>query len=129
MNLLNLWTLRQTKTFKSQLEKFLKKYYKKDVKGKEKFLSLFRDFLYQLTLNPNIPNSKLEPAPKGSLEENEELRKYYFNLPNYKGSLSQGRLIYKVNRQKKEIVLICIYTHNEFEKRPPDKDLKRFLSD
>ena len=125
----NLWNLKQGKTFQSQLKKFIKKYYKKNAKGEKKFLSLLRDIINQLSIHPNIPNSRLEPAPKGSLKEHEELRKFYFHMPNYKGSSSQGRIMYKVDKQKREIILICIYTHQDFEKRPSDKEIRRLLDE
>ena len=48
-------------------------------------------------------------------------------MPQLRGAAEQGRLIYLLDITKKEVVLVWIYTHAEFEKRPPDQNLKRLL--
>lgn len=48
-------------------------------------------------------------------------------MPQLRGAAGQGRLIYLLNTTRKEVTLVWIYTHAEFEKRPPDKSLKRLL--
>ena len=48
-------------------------------------------------------------------------------MPQLRGSAEQGRLIYLLDITKQEVVLLWIYTHAEFEKRPPDQNLKRLL--
>ena len=48
-------------------------------------------------------------------------------MPQLRGAAGQGRLIYLLEFTKKEVIIIWIYTHAEFEKRPPDKNLKRLL--
>lgn len=45
------------------------------------------------------------------------------------GAAGQGRLIYLINCIEKKVGLIWIYTHADFEKRPPDKSLKSLLQD
>jgi hypothetical protein len=37
--------------------------------------------------------------------------------------------MYLVNRNQTLIELVWIYTHSEFEKRPPDKNLKQLLQE
>ncbi|MBZ8181583.1 hypothetical protein [Oscillatoria salina] len=50
-------------------------------------------------------------------------------MPNLQGASEQGRLIYLVNQNERMIVLVWIYTHEEFAKRPPDKTLKQILQE
>ncbi len=48
-------------------------------------------------------------------------------MPQLRGAAEQGRLIYLLDITKQEVVLLWIYTHAEFEKRPPEQNLKRLL--
>ncbi len=70
-----------------------------------------------------------EPYPKGSSREGYELWKLKFKMPQLRGAAEQGRLIYLLDVRQQEVILIWIYTHAEFEKRPPERDLKRLLLD
>jgi len=57
------------------------------------------------------------------------LRKLEFKMPQLRGVVGQGRLIYLLNTTGKKIIILWIYTHAEFEKRPPEKNLKRLLQE
>jgi mRNA-degrading endonuclease YafQ of YafQ-DinJ toxin-antitoxin module len=115
--------------FKRSYKELLKRHYKG-----EKAQKLFQDFIAQilrnLSSNPFLPDSFAEKLP-GSLSKPEkwEFRKYYFDMPNLRGAARQGRLMYLVDRTQSVIELAWIYTHSEFPKRPPDKNLKQLLAE
>jgi hypothetical protein len=69
----------------------------------------------------------LERFPQGCSRDGLELWKLEFKMPQLRGAAEQGRLIYLLDFRKKEVVLVWIYTHAEFEKRPPDKNLKHLF--
>ena len=48
-------------------------------------------------------------------------------MPQLRGAAEQGRIIYLLNAALKEVVLIWIYTHAEFKKRPSNKLIKKML--
>ncbi|MGK7929050.1 MAG: hypothetical protein AB4290_28080 [Spirulina sp.] len=50
-------------------------------------------------------------------------------MPDLKGASGQGRLMYLVDREKYEIELVWIYTHEEFPKRPSERNLKQILEE
>lgn len=83
-----------------------------------------------MSSNPFLDSSFAEAIPGGlRLPEGWEFRKYYFDMPSLRGASGQGRLMYLVNRSLTLIELVWIYTHNEFEKRPPDKNLKQLIQE
>ena len=115
--------------FNRSYKELLKRHYKG-----EKAKKVFQDFVVQiiqkLSSNPFLPGSFAEGWP-GSLSKPEEweFRKYYFDMPNLQGAARQGRLMYLVYRTQSAIELTWIYTHSEFPKRPPDKNLKQLLAE
>ncbi|MCY7394148.1 MAG: hypothetical protein LH647_22420 [Leptolyngbyaceae cyanobacterium CAN_BIN12] len=50
-------------------------------------------------------------------------------MPGLKGASGQGRLMYLINSAQNLIVLIWIYTHEQFERRPDEKSLEAVLQD
>ena len=48
-------------------------------------------------------------------------------MPGFHGAARQGWLIYLVNDEERVVLLLWIYTHAEFEKRPPEKELAEML--
>jgi hypothetical protein len=93
------------------------------------FVEQVQSFIKLLEDSPRQkpPLGHLEPFPKGSSKDGWELWKLEFSMPHLKGSAKKGRLIYLFNSSIKEVELIWIYTHAEFQKRPDDKELKRII--
>jgi hypothetical protein len=51
------------------------------------------------------------------------LYKAYFPADGLRGAASAARLLYLVNPGQRQIVLVWIYTHKQYAKRPPEKDI------
>jgi mRNA-degrading endonuclease YafQ of YafQ-DinJ toxin-antitoxin module len=115
--------------FKRSYKELLKRHYKGD-KAKVAFQDCVAQIVKDLSNNPSVDGSFLEPWP-GSLGKPEEweFRKYYFDMPSLRGASGQGRLMYLVNHTQGVIKLVWLYTHSEFPKRPPDKSLKQLLQE
>ena len=64
-----------------------------------------------------------------ALSEELEFRKLRFAIPDLRGASGQGRLMYLINSTQHKIILVWIYTHEEFAGRPDDKSLKVSLQD
>jgi hypothetical protein len=45
-------------------------------------------------------------------------------MPELQGASRYGRLMYVVHEVQHVVYLVWVYTHEEFEKRPSDNDLK-----
>jgi len=54
-------------------------------------------------------------------------KKRWRDLPNLRGCEKWGRLIYVVVPSKCVVYLVWIYTHKQYEGRPPDSSLKQDL--
>jgi len=125
------WTIKATEDFERSLKDLLKNYYKKDPKGKTEFKLLLKSFIEQLrtTTLPktSLLETKREKAPSKSLGSEQLLAKLYFKLPRLRGSAGEGRIIYLIDSEKKEIKLLYIYTHKQYSTRPPDKLLKDLI--
>jgi hypothetical protein len=78
-----------------------------------------------LAVEPCLRGSVSEPWPGSFGRPGWNLRKLKFTMPGLKGASGLGRLLYIVDEQRKEIHLLWIYTHQEFSKQPPTKDLKK----
>ncbi len=113
--------------FKRSYKELLKRYYKGE-KAKKSFQECIAQIVTNLSNDPFLPNSFAEGWP-GNLRkpEEREFRKYYFDRPGLRGASGQGRIMYLVDRTQSVIDLAWIYTHSEFPKRPPDKNLKQLL--
>ena len=76
--------------------------------------------------DPYPPQSRPEPLPRGmSLPQELKFSKLRFEMqPRLGGASGQGRLIYLVDSKRSRIVLLWIYTHEEFPKRPDDQGLR-----
>ncbi|NJK69446.1 MAG: hypothetical protein HC789_10660 [Microcoleus sp. CSU_2_2] len=124
-----MFRINSSNKFKRSYKELLKRYYKGE-KAKKVFQDCIAQIVKNLSSNPFLPNSFAEGWP-GSLSKSEEweFRKYYFDMPNLRGAAGQGRLMYLVDRTQNVIELAWIYTHSEFPKRPPDKNLKQLLAE
>lgn len=121
--------IKLSNNFERSQQKLIRDRYRKNQAGLVKFVELLQKFLRILTVDPRPrpPLGHLEPWPKGSSRDGWELWKIEFKMPQIRGAAEQGRLIYLLDITKHEVVLLWIYTHAEFEKRPPDNNLKRLL--
>ena len=108
--------------------KLLKGSYKSKREAKT-FVGYIGDLIESLTQNPRPNLSRQEPWPANLNNPDWEFRKLVFPVPGRKGAAGEGRLMYLVNDQLRLIYLLWLYTHEDFEKRPPDKVLKRIIRD
>ncbi len=117
-----------TTSFERSLKKLIKRY--KGTKDRQAFQQFISQLLKDLCHDPCPSNSAIEPLPgKNIIPQEFEFRKLRFIMPGFKGASGQGRLMYLINSEQSLIVLVWIYTHEEFEKRPDDKSLKGSLQD
>ena len=121
--------IKLSNNFERTQQKLIRDRYRKNQAGVVKFVELIQKFIKFLSIDPRPrpPLGHLEPWPQGSSRDGLELWKLEFKMPQLRGAAEQGRLIYLLDITKKEVVLVWIYTHAEFEKRPPDKNLKHLL--
>lgn len=103
--------------------KLLKKKYKSKRETKT-FVDAISTIIDNLSHNPQPKDSRREPWPSNLSYTDWKLCKLAFSLPRRDGAVGQGRLIYLVNNQRRVIHLLWPYTHEEYKKRPPDKELK-----
>lgn len=91
---------------------------------KNELAKYFKD----LTLNPYPTNSREEPKPGGySIPPNWTFHKLAFKIG--RGASGQIRLMYLVNEKERIIKPVWIYNHEQFPKRPSEKELKNILKD
>jgi hypothetical protein len=121
--------IKLSNNFDKTQQKLIRDRYRKNQAGLVKFVELIQKFIKFLSIDPRPrpPLGHLEPWPKGSSRDGLELWKLVFKMPQLRGAAEQGRLIYLLDLAKQEVVLVWIYTHAEFEKRPPDNNLKHLL--
>jgi hypothetical protein len=108
--------------------KSLKKGYKSK-QDAQTFVGVVTNIVQGLTITPRPDSSRLESWPSNLRSDEWEFRKLVFILPGRKGASGEGRLMYLIDDARKLIQLIWIYTHEEFKKRPPDKDLKGIMQE
>lgn len=101
-------------------ERSFKKLAKTHGKGLVKIVT---EVLENLTDNPYPNNSRQEPLP-GKIRLPQELTFHKLELRIAKGASGQIRLMYLVNNSDRVIKLVWIYSHEQFAKRPADRDLQ-----
>jgi mRNA-degrading endonuclease RelE of RelBE toxin-antitoxin system len=117
-----------TRNFERWLKKLFKRY--KGSRDKQAFQVFIAQLTDSLCFNPRPSNSAFEPIPgKITLSRELEFRKLRFAMPNLRGASGEGRLMYLINSVQNSIVLVWIYTHEEFEGRPDEKSLTSVLQD
>lgn len=115
-----------TRNFERWLKKLFKRY--KGSRDQQAFQVFIAQLIDGLCLDPRPSNSAFEPIPgKLALPKELEFRKLRFAMPNLRGASGQGRLIYLIDSVQNAIVLVWIYTHEEFEGRPDEKSLTSVL--
>jgi len=115
------FSIRKSENFKHSFKKLAK------TQG-ENFVELVAKILDDLTQDPYPIKSRQEPLPrKVQLPEGWTFRKLEFWLS--KGAAGQIRLMYLVNTTDCTITPLWIYSHDQFEKRPPDRDINRAIAE
>jgi Txe/YoeB family toxin of Txe-Axe toxin-antitoxin module len=93
-----------------------------------KKLVKIHEILEDLTEDQYPINSRNEPLPgKIQLTEGWTFHKLEFRIS--KGASGQIRLMYLVNPTACVIKLVWIYSHEQFTKRPADRDLKSVINE
>ena len=83
--------------------------------------------LESLLHDPYPKDSRKEPLPsKTKLPDGCSLHKLKIKVG--RGNSGQVRLIYLVNETKFTILPLWLYSHEQFKKRPPDKDLREVIN-
>ncbi|RUS95598.1 hypothetical protein DSM106972_089540 [Dulcicalothrix desertica PCC 7102] len=113
------------KRFETSLKKVIKSHYRKNERARSSFLELVDYYIEQLRENPGSnPFSEDESFPKGCYDSKFKFRKIKFKTPELDGAAGCGRLMYVLCEEKCTVYLVWVYTHEEFEKRPPEDDLR-----
>ncbi|NEP21215.1 hypothetical protein [Moorena sp. SIO3I6] len=115
----NPFSIEASEKFKRSLKKLAK------VHGNS-FVELVTQIVENLKQDPYPRNYRQEPLPKKiNLPQGWTFHKLKFKVA--KGTSGQIRLMYLVNTSKSVIKLVWIYTHEQFTKRPDDKDLRSVI--
>ena len=116
--------------YEDSFEKLIAEHYRRNNKGKKKFEDLITAYINnELRIKPldnNTSDSETFP-PKSAKEGYFFRKKRWRNLPDLQGSEKWGRLIYVVAPSECVVYLVWIYTHKQYERRPPDSSLKQDL--
>lgn len=113
--------IEETENFKRSFKKLAK------VHGSS-FVELVVKILEDLTEDQYPINSRSEPLPgRIQLTEGWTFHKLEFKIS--KGASGQIRLMYLVNTTACVIRPVWIYSHEQFVKRPADKDLKSVIKE
>lgn len=127
MNESEYYLIRFSDNFDKSYEKLVRDRYRKNRVAATEFAELIQKWIEILSVDPRPrpPLGHLEPWPRGINSPCWELWKLVFKMPQLRGAAGQGRIIYLLNTKAQKIVLAWIYTHAEFEGRPPNQAMKR----
>ncbi|MBD2097121.1 hypothetical protein H6F90_18640 [Trichocoleus sp. FACHB-591] len=115
------FSIEKSENFARSLKKLSKAYNKE-------FIEIVVNILEGLIDAPYPPSSRDEPLPsKIKLPEGWTFHKLEFRCS--KGASGQIRLMYLVNEEVSVIKPLWIYSHEQFVKRPPDKDIKNSIQE
>ena len=121
-----LFLLEKTDNFERSFRKLVKSY--KSKLQQQEFIEVVSNYLEQLIVDPYPPQSRDEPLSGGmKIPELWTFHKLAFTTS--KGASGKVRLIYLVNESERVIKPLWIYNHEQFKKRPPDKDIKDVLKE
>ncbi|MGL6341494.1 MAG: type II toxin-antitoxin system RelE/ParE family toxin [Waterburya sp.] len=113
--------IEKSDNFQRSLKKLVKAHGKR-------FTQIIIETLENLTENPYPHNSRQEPLP-GKLRLSQDLTFHKLELRISKGASGQIRLMYLVNNSDRIIKLVWIYSHEQFTKRPADRDLQAVIKE
>ena len=115
------FSIEQSENFKRSFKKLAKAY------GAD-FVELVAEALEDLTEDQYPRNSRSEPLP-GKIQLPEGWTFHKLELRVSRGASGQIRLMYLVNTTGCIIKLVWIYSHEQFAKRPADKEMKSVIQE
>ncbi len=118
--------IEKSTNFERSFKKLVKTY--KSKSQQQEFIQVISKHLEKLIINPYPPKAKFEPLPSG-LKLPDEWQFYKLVLTIAKGASGQIRLMYLVDEKQRVIKPLWIYNHQQFEKRPPDGDIKDVIQE
>jgi mRNA-degrading endonuclease YafQ of YafQ-DinJ toxin-antitoxin module len=121
-----LFLLETTDNFQRSFKKLVKSY--KSKLQQQEFVELVSNYLEQLIVDPYPAQARDEPLSGGmKIPDLWTFHKLAFTTS--KGASGKIRLMYLVNESDRIIKPLWIYNHEQFKKRPPDKDIKDVLKE
>ena len=118
-----IYQIKRSTKFETSYSSLVKTHYRKNRQGIKDFEGNFKKYLKTLREDP-YRDSDREPFPANTYHSGFELRKKRWKrLPGLDGTARLGRLIFMIHESSKTVYLLWIYTHAEFEKRPPASEL------
>ena len=121
-----LFLLEKTDNFERSFRKLVKSY--KSKLQQQEFVEVVSNYLEQLIIDPYPSQSRDEPL-SGGMKIPELWTFHKLAFTTNKGASGKVRLIYLVNESERVIKPLWIYNHEQFKKRPPDKDIKDVLKE
>lgn len=122
-----MYLLKRSKVFEHSFKKFIKKH-----PYKQKIVAKLKEITKGLEIDPTFAKYTIkaseEPISYGFLNESASTF-WKIRFTAGKGAAGQIRLMYLVNDAEKIVILIYIYDHKQYAKRPPDDYLKNVIRD
>ena len=113
------WQINHLKEAQRDLKRIIKVF--KSKTQKEDYYNFYESLLKPLAESGIHPLAIREPIPGGvSLPDGVELLKLRINVPGLTGAFSKLRVLFLRFLERKEIRIVAIYTHKDYEKRPPE---------
>ncbi|MGK7942421.1 MAG: type II toxin-antitoxin system RelE/ParE family toxin [Crocosphaera sp.] len=120
------FSLEKSEQFERSFKKLIKSY--KSQSKKREFKELIAKSLKEMIINPYPTKARSEPLPSG-LKLSNDWQFYKLVIVAAKGASGQIRIMYLVNEIDRIIKLLWIYNHQQFQKRPPDKEIREVIKD
>lgn len=117
--------IRYSNKFEATYRSILRAHYRKNVAQGEEFEKLFDRLEESIVTDPYFPGVVREPWPGPFGPPGWDLCKVKFLMPGLKGASKLGRLLYAVDGEDRQVYFLWVYTHQEFSKQPPTKDLRK----
>ena len=138
------YQVRYSSTFITSYKELKKTHFRKNAKGVAELEGFIEAVVGLLGYEPEPPvdlarryNDAIKDIAPQKYNSKEylaqwEFRKLYFSIPTLSGTASMGRLMYVIDKSRKIVYLLYVYSHQQYEKRPPEgmmnelfKSLKR----
>lgn len=110
-----------------QFNRTFKKLAKSKAYGKN-LKDVVSEVLKGLLNDPYSSNSRDEPLPRGTRIP-EQWTFHKLSIKIGQGASGQVRLVYLVNEADRIIKPLWLYSHEQFKKRPPDREIQGSLKD
>lgn len=121
-----------SETFEKSYQKLIKAHYpNKESQDKAELDDALETIISALSNDPTVSPyvGHWEPWPHGTAAQGFELWKLHLSMPGLGGASQRGRILYLVNQNERAVHLLWIYTHQQYSKRPPDKELKKAIKE